>query len=115
MEAWHTVYTELARPPPLFVCFDSFGMFLKLENRVLSLHSSEEDVGSCGILLPGAWNMDPAGLLFGWAPGEGRNLLDCISVTQARRLALVPPLRPHPGDLVLRWAGKAGSQNFQGP
>lgn len=35
-----------------FVCFDSFGMFLKLENRVLSLHNSEEDVGSCGILVP---------------------------------------------------------------
>lgn len=56
MEAWHTVYTELARPPPLFVCFDSFGMFLKLENRVLSLHSSEEDVGSCGILVP--WGLE---------------------------------------------------------
>lgn len=48
---------------------------------------------------PRAWNVDPAGQLFGWAPGAGRNR-DCIS--HRRHLKLSPFLGPLPGDLVLR-------------
>lgn len=48
-----TLYTPSS--PGHLLCLFVFILlvcFLKLENRVLSLHSSEEDVGSCGILVP---------------------------------------------------------------
>lgn len=72
-------------------------------------------MGSCGILVPDGLEH---GTLLDYClarPLEKGGTFEIASRSpQARHLTLVPPLRPHLGDLVLRWVGKVGCLVFQG-